>query len=351
MNKRHPAILTIAAIGLLTIVNSLVLVRDNVSAARLSAASIPQRISYQGRLTDVDGNPLDGTYNMTFRLYDHPTAGTLCWTESQDVTVKYGVFNILLGDITPIESTCFSGPDLYLGVEVGSDGEMTPRRRVVSVGYAYRAEESSTADYASSAGNADTADYASSAGTADYASSAGNADTVDGKHADDFAAIDHVHTDPPYFDNANRYVDSSNGTVIDTVTGLIWLKDANCLGVLNYAAANNAAAGLKNGDCGLSDNSSPGDWRLPTKQEWEETISRALDLGCTYPALVNTGGMGCYADGPQAFTGVRSDFYWSSTADANSTSNAWAVHLTAGSVGSYGKASGAAYVWPVRGGQ
>jgi hypothetical protein len=29
-------------------------------------------------------------------------------------------------------------------------------------------------------------------------------------------------------DNANRYVNCGNGTVTDTVTGLIWLQNANC---------------------------------------------------------------------------------------------------------------------------
>ena len=50
----------------------------------------------------------------------------------------------------------------------------------------------------------------------------------------------------------------------DTVTGLIWLKHSDCLATNTWAAANQAAAGLKNGDCGLSDKSSSGDWRLPT---------------------------------------------------------------------------------------
>ena len=81
-------------------------------------------ISYQGRLADSEGHPLDGSVSMTFRLYDVPTAGAACWAESQHVNVTYGVFAVLLGDITPIPQSCFSGSDLYLGVEVGSDGEI-----------------------------------------------------------------------------------------------------------------------------------------------------------------------------------------------------------------------------------
>jgi hypothetical protein len=70
-----------------------------------------------------------------------------------------------------------------------------------------------------------------------------------------------THPDPPCFDNINRYVDCGNGTVTDTVTGLIWLQQSDCLGSAGYANANKAAAGLKDGDCGgtLTDGSSPGD--------------------------------------------------------------------------------------------
>src|SRR5215467_2555038 len=40
-------------------------------------------------------------------------------------------------------------------------------------------------------------------------------------------------------DNVNRFVDCGNGTVSDTQTGLIWLKNANCLGGGDFATANN----------------------------------------------------------------------------------------------------------------
>ena len=51
-----------------------------------------------------------------------------------------------------------------------------------------------------------------------------------------------TRADGPCFDNTNRYVDCGNGTVTDTVTGLIWLKQADCLGINDWAAANQAAA-------------------------------------------------------------------------------------------------------------
>lgn len=162
-----------------------------------------------------------------------------------------------------------------------------------------------------------------------------------------------ANADPPCFDNTNRYVDCSNGTVNDTVTNLIWLENANCYGSLDYAAANNAAAGLEDGECGLTDGSSPGDWRLPTREEWEATVERAIALGCTdanAPTLTDTPGTACYSAGLQPFTDVQSYNYWSSTTRASDTSDAWCMHLYNGGVYAY-RRTNPGYVWPVRDGQ
>src|SRR5215475_5802350 len=52
-------------------------------------------------------------------------------------------------------------------------------------------------------------------------------------------------------DKSKRYADCGNGTVTDTAMGLIWLKKADCFPMSNWDDAKKAAAGLKNGDCGL----------------------------------------------------------------------------------------------------
>ena len=131
-----------------------------------------------------------------------------------------------------------------------------------------------------------------------------------------------THAAPPCADTVKRYVDCGNGTVTDTVTGLIWLKDAACLGSLDWPTAMGAAAGLANGQCGLSDASSAGDWRLPTWNEWSATMASATSLGCVFsngkaPALTNDAGHECLSVGPSSFTGVVGDlasgYYWSSS--------------------------------------
>ncbi len=104
-----------------------------------SNAQIPQLINYQGMLTDATDNPINGSRVIQFRIYNSASGGTALWTETQTVAVNNGLFNVLLGSITPIPFSVFDGGDKYLALKVGSDAEMTPRKRLVSVGYAYTA--------------------------------------------------------------------------------------------------------------------------------------------------------------------------------------------------------------------
>ena len=101
-------------------------------------------IAYQGRLADADGNPLTGTYNMEFRLYDVPEGGVPLWEElwtgSNAVRVSDGLFNVMLGSLNPIPMDVVTGHDtLYLGITVGTDDEMTPRVQLGSVPWAVQA--------------------------------------------------------------------------------------------------------------------------------------------------------------------------------------------------------------------
>jgi hypothetical protein len=49
------------------------------------------------------------------------------------------VYNVNLGDVTPISLSLPFAIPYYLGVSVGTDPEMTPRIPLTSVGYAFRA--------------------------------------------------------------------------------------------------------------------------------------------------------------------------------------------------------------------
>ena len=63
-------------------------------------AAIPEKINYQGYLTDPQGEPIDETTPITFSLYPDTTDETPLWTETQSVTVTDGIFSVNLGDVT-----------------------------------------------------------------------------------------------------------------------------------------------------------------------------------------------------------------------------------------------------------
>jgi len=99
--------------------------------------AIPQTFNIHGKLTDSSNQPLTGTYNMTFRIYDNYTSGNLIWnqTNMSVSTDSDGVYNVILEGINANFTQQF-----FLSVEVQSDGEMDPRINLTSTPYAFRAQ-------------------------------------------------------------------------------------------------------------------------------------------------------------------------------------------------------------------
>ena len=109
-------------------------------AATTSTAGIP----YQGRLADKNGAPLTQTVNMIFRLYSAASGGSPLWEEqwtgANSVQVSDGLFNVMLGSLTPIAQSVITGnSNLFLGITVGTDSEMSPRVQLGSVPFAIQA--------------------------------------------------------------------------------------------------------------------------------------------------------------------------------------------------------------------
>jgi len=138
-----------------------------------------------------------------------------------------------------------------------------------------------------------------------------------------------------------RFTDHTNGTVTDNLTGLMWLKDADCLGTSDWSGAFAQVVALNAGTITTCDDyteGSYGDWRLPN---WNELRS-LIDASQFNPALPSG----------HPFSGVVSADYWSSTTYGFefATDQAWRVYLLDGGVVQNDKTT-ATYVWPVRGGQ
>jgi hypothetical protein len=134
-----------------------------------------------------------------------------------------------------------------------------------------------------------------------------------------------------------RFTDNLDGTITDNLTGLIWLKDANCFGQRTWNEALTDCNGLASGSCGVTDSSSAGDWRLSNVKE----LFSLVDFENISPALPSG----------HPFNNVQSDYYWSSTSIAGNVSeHAWAVWMVAGTA-AYDNKPNIHDVWPVRGGQ
>ncbi|MEW6052162.1 MAG: DUF1566 domain-containing protein [Nitrospirota bacterium] len=134
-----------------------------------------------------------------------------------------------------------------------------------------------------------------------------------------------------------RFLDNGGGTVTDTLTGLMWLKDGSCLNRKNWNGALNTIADL---------NANPGrypcadyhgnytDWRMPNVRELDSLINfGVLDSS----AWLNA----------SSFRNIKASSYWTSTSALLSNTQGWIVDMKRATTSST-KKSTILYVWPVR---
>jgi hypothetical protein len=159
-----------------------------------------------------------------------------------------------------------------------------------------------------------------------------------------------------------RFTDKGDGTVTDNLTGLMWLKNANCIqtnypgfdtdeqvgdGMVTWQHALDFVAGINAGTyttCG----STYTDWRLPNIKELQSLIH----FGYHSPPVSDTAGTGQWTEG-DPFTGLQSSQssrYWSGSTALYAKTRAWDVRMVYGFLAFPFKSSDR-YVWPVRAGQ
>jgi len=121
-----------------------------------------------------------------------------------------------------------------------------------------------------------------------------------------------------------RMRDNGNGTMTDTVTGLIWLKQANCINA-TWNGALAQIASLASGQCGLSDSSTAGQWRMPNRNEMQSLADRAQNNMADSFDTTFTGKTGIPTQ-PAAFSSfVGFQYYWTSSTNAANILEAWTV--------------------------
>jgi hypothetical protein len=123
-----------------------------------------------------------------------------------------------------------------------------------------------------------------------------------------------------------RWIDKRNGTLTDTVTGLIWLKTANCISG-QWSEAITAISALATGQCGLADGSIAGSWRMPNRNEMLSLSDRMQNNHADFFNQAYTWKATHALSQAPIFTGfVVSNYYWTSTTFAADTSEAWTVY-------------------------
>ncbi len=150
-----------------------------------------------------------------------------------------------------------------------------------------------------------------------------------------------------------RFTDNFDGTVTDNLTGLVWLKNANCIktnyssfdndytygdGGVTWQHGLNFVKGINNGtysQCGAGYS----DWRLPNIKE----LRSLIDYSRYNPAL----------SASHPFTNLSGwgSTYWSSTSYPYNGGVAWVVYMAIGDVFKYDMNNYGFYIWPVRSGQ
>ena len=111
-------------------------------------AGVPGIINYQGRLTDASNVPVaDGDYLIKFKIYGSLSGSDSLWSSGfQTISVAGGLFTYQLGIGVTLPNSLFKSDTIrYLGITVGTDAEISPRSRLVSSPYAFKAMIADTA--------------------------------------------------------------------------------------------------------------------------------------------------------------------------------------------------------------
>lgn len=143
-----------------------ILLALTVAVAQAQNVTVPQLVNYQGRLTDINGDPLStANYTMEFNIYPVKTGGTALWGplifdngtgtgHGNRVPVVQGHFNVFLGPVDttnrPIATAFAQNSVTYLSVKVTTGPwqpsltELLPRQQILSSPYALQTQNAET---------------------------------------------------------------------------------------------------------------------------------------------------------------------------------------------------------------
>ena len=114
-----------------------------------NAHAVPLQITQQGRILDANGAAVTGTHDLTFRIYDSASGGSVYWSETLTVNVNNGYYATVLGsdEVNNIlDSSTFALYPLYLELQVDNNSPMATRQAINSAPYAQMAGTAEVAE-------------------------------------------------------------------------------------------------------------------------------------------------------------------------------------------------------------
>ena len=106
------------------------------------AHAVPLQMTQQGRILDNNGAAVTGTNDLTFRIYDSSTGGSVYWSETLTVNFTNGYYAAVLGadeQNNPLDSSTLSLYPLFLEVQLNNNTPMSTRYAINSAPYAQMA--------------------------------------------------------------------------------------------------------------------------------------------------------------------------------------------------------------------
>ena len=106
--------------------------------------NLDRYLPYDGYL-ELDGVPVS-VDDMTLRFNIYDDADNLLWTENQVINIYNGKFNAVLGQTNNITDTVFDAENIFIGIEIQSDGQwiaLSGRQQINPVPFALWADHGS----------------------------------------------------------------------------------------------------------------------------------------------------------------------------------------------------------------
>ncbi len=102
-----------------------------------TALAVPQIFNHQGRLLDENGLGLEGVHDLSIRLVDEESAGTILWEETVSIPFSNGYYSAVLGGNSnnPLDESILAIDSLWLELRIDGD-TLTPRHPMTAIPYA-----------------------------------------------------------------------------------------------------------------------------------------------------------------------------------------------------------------------